>query len=96
MNRRWQKDGAKQWASLPSIGWMLEQLPPLPLRPVDLGLADASDLYSVLSALHAKGRNPRPAACPELGFCFFEADVPALASDLHATPAQVRAAPHSW
>jgi hypothetical protein len=76
MNRRWQKEGVGRYDTLPSLSWLLQRLPPL---PTNLGIADVADVYSVLSALHSKGRNPEPAACLHGGFYYVMADQPAAA-----------------
>lgn len=76
MNRRWQKDGTGRYETLKSLGWFTSQLPPLNPEK-NLGLASVIDLYSVFSALHAKGRNPQPAANTAQGFYYLIADSPA-------------------
>lgn len=78
MNRRWQKDGVGRYETLPSLGWFTSQLPPLKGNLSDI--ASITDVYSVFSALHAKGRNPRPAANMELGFYYLTADMPVTPS----------------
>ena len=75
MNRRWQKDGVGRYPSLPSLGWFISQLPPLEPSK-NAGMASASDVYAAFSALHAKSRNPFPAANTELGFYYLIADAP--------------------
>ncbi len=92
LNRRWQKEGAGRYESLPPLSWLLEQLPPL---DNSAGMADIADVYSVLSVLHAKSRNPTPAACLHQGFYFFWADTPRTGTGLDTAAAEkVRGAQH--
>lgn len=96
MNRRWQKEGSGRYDSLPSIKWLLAQLPPLPGG--GMGIADAADVYAVFSALHAKGRNPQPASCPHQGLHFLMADAPPAAvasTQQHANTASALTQPDS-
>ncbi|GFR52595.1 hypothetical protein Agub_g15192 [Astrephomene gubernaculifera] len=73
MYRRWQKDAVDKYHSLESFNTFLGRLTPL-TGPNVLAVCDTADLYSVLSVLHSKGRNPEVKVNTNPGFYYFLAN----------------------
>ncbi|GLC46159.1 hypothetical protein PLESTM_001833600 [Pleodorina starrii] len=73
MFRRWQKEAVDKFRTLESFNTFLSRLTPLNDAEA-LGACDAADLYSVLSVLHSKGRNPQLQVNTKPGFYYFLAD----------------------
>ncbi|GLI61335.1 hypothetical protein VaNZ11_003696, partial [Volvox africanus] len=73
MFRRWQKEAVDKYRTLESFNTFLNRL--TPLNSSDrLQACDAADLYSVLSVLHSKGRNPQLQVNTSPGFYYFLAN----------------------
>lgn len=79
MYRRWQKDATNKYQTLQSFNHFMANLTALDETHA-LKLCGAADVYSVLSVLHSKGRNPQLQVnkCP--GFYYFLAN--AVQTDL--------------
>ncbi|KAG2447146.1 hypothetical protein HYH02_007892 [Chlamydomonas schloesseri] len=73
MYRRWQKEAVDKYRTLESFNTFLSRLTPL-TGPNVLRACDPADLYSVLSALHSKDRNPELQVNNNPGFYYFLAD----------------------
>ncbi|KAG2489372.1 hypothetical protein HYH03_012202 [Edaphochlamys debaryana] len=73
MNRRWQKDAVDKYRTLESFNTFLARLEPLD-DTTSLPVCDPADLYSVLSVLHSKARNPQLQVNKSPGFYYFLAD----------------------
>ncbi|GIL73835.1 hypothetical protein Vretifemale_3930 [Volvox reticuliferus] len=73
MFRRWQKEAVDKYRTLESFNTFLSRLMPLN-SPDPLEACDAADLYSVLSVLHSKGRDPQLQVNISPGFYYFLAN----------------------
>ncbi|GIL49257.1 hypothetical protein Vafri_5385, partial [Volvox africanus] len=73
MFRRWQKEAVDKYRTLESYNTFLNRLTPLNSSD-PLQACDSADLYSVLSVLHSKGRNPQLQVNTSPGFYYFLAN----------------------
>ncbi|EFJ42286.1 hypothetical protein VOLCADRAFT_107332 [Volvox carteri f. nagariensis] len=85
MFRRWQKEATGKYRTLESFNTFLNRLSTNKFEEA-LNVCDAADLYSVLSVLHSKSRDPQLQANQSPGFYYFlaNAEHPEEADDSRA------------